>query len=117
MGPATVLSIEKGDNLNLSVFAKYTSGGSFGQSNNLALPNLGSGTSFGMDGASFLGNGIGLIFSPLHLLKGNSNIPTAYVVVHHLVVGFFSYDLFMFRASARFCHKHRSKILRFLKVR
>ncbi|MFT5914033.1 MAG: RHS repeat-associated protein [Flammeovirgaceae bacterium] len=84
MGPATVMAVEKGDKLKLSVFANYSNSGTFGTSSNFALPNLGAGTSFGLEGANFFGNGIGLIFSPLHLLNNNSNTPNAYAVIHLL---------------------------------
>lgn len=84
IGLSTAFSVEFGDSINLSVYANYSNSGSFITPNNFLLPNVGRSSSFGIDGASFLGNGIGLVFSPMHLLNNNSNVPNAYLSIHFL---------------------------------
>lgn len=84
MGPATVVSVEKGDKIEFSAYAKYESGGNFGVANGLTIPNLGAEHSFGIEGADFMGNGTGLIFTPLNLLNNDNQRPHAYAVIHLL---------------------------------
>jgi RHS repeat-associated protein len=82
IGPFTVLTAQKGDGFKLSAYAKDKKTGSNTTPSNFTLPFAGSSSSFGLEGASFLGNGIGIRFNPLNLLNPNGNSPNAYIVVH-----------------------------------
>ena len=83
MGPATAFKVEKGDVIKVTAYSRYENGGNFGTSNT-PLPSIGAGTNFGLEGAGFLNNGLGIQFSRIMPGNGNFSRPQAYAIIRLL---------------------------------